>query len=134
MQAKPSPNAGLRRTYILLLVMAVLLIVVVVKQRPYVGIWGPSLIFTNDYGDVDHFLVSVDGLTTDLGTLKDNARIVLPIKLSRGLSVKIQRTEIPPDEWERIIQLAKNERRDVQIGMDFHGCLTIEGWELLPWR
>ncbi len=93
----------------------------------------PKLVFTNDMGTrLTNLRFSVGDVTTDLGPVNANERIVLPVKLRENHRCRILGEAIPPIELERLTLIARQERRDVFVAVDFHGCLVLEGWEINP--
>ncbi len=126
-------QAPISRTSLTGAVPILVLALVVLASLSFLSQWPrePRMLFKNDgYRDIDHLKISIGDQTTDLGPLKEGRSMTLPVKLPTARVVKIQGKTIDTDELSRITQIAKDARRDVHVGIDYHGCLTLEGWEI----
>lgn len=90
----------------------------------------PRLGITNGYQDVAKLTVSDGTRRISLGRFPEGATVVAPVRLRRGGRYTVLGRPLPPDEVERLIPIARGERRDLVVRIDFHGCLVLEGHEL----
>jgi hypothetical protein len=113
-----------------MIVLACLMIVVFLTQLADSGLREPRLVFRNSgFDTIEHVTVVTPTQTVNLGRLAEGLTLTLPIKPKAGDHYTILGHSVPGDELIRLLDIARRERRDAFVGVDEHGCLTLEGWE-----
>lgn len=86
----------------------------------------PRIMFTN-VGPGARLVIDDEDRTVDLGLVREKERVELPRRRNLGSRYAINGRPVPVGELDRVTEIARRERRDVELGLDFHGCLTLEG-------
>lgn len=87
----------------------------------------PRILFQNKgASDIDRLIVEIGPLKSDLGRVKAGATIILPIKLRAEEGYLIHENEFSGEELINCMEVARQNRADLRIGVDNHGCGWLE--------
>ena len=130
MTGTPTGRPGMkRRTTLLIATFVMLLLIVVGRQLRETLPYSPRLAFKNEFDDIDHLVISDGTVSTDLGRVKKGNTVVLPLTIRSRRRYSVLGRALPSEELRRVVEIAGRERRDVDVEIDFHGCLVLESHE-----
>ena len=130
----PSPNrrATSRRTKLLLCGLIAIGLVYSAVQFVGRGSYEPRLVFTNESGArIENLRVVADSRVTDFGPLAPGCSVILPLFEEYTGTYTIQSWTIPSARLTTLVPIVRAERRDIEISVDPHGCLALEGYEIM---
>ncbi len=115
------------RIFTLAFVLAGLLVVYFVRQPLDVFPREPRLVFENhSSSDIAHLIVETASNLVDVGRVRSGDTVILPINPQPGERYVIEGNEFSGDELIDYLGMAHRDRTDVRLGIDEHGCGSLE--------
>jgi hypothetical protein len=115
------------RVLVLAILFAGLLAIHVTQQFLARSPREPRMIFVNNgSSDIDRLVIETASRKIDLGRVKAGGAVVLPVEPQSGEIYFIDGNEFSGFEMVHYVQIARQARADVHLGVDEDGCGWIE--------